>query len=115
MTRLLCAILLALPLHAGSWEVSLAWVAGANALDIASSRGRMELNPILGRGPFGARQVGIKVGITGAIFFAEWWNVRKHPERRRTWERVNWIAGSAITGLAVRNWTLDSAPITPLK
>lgn len=46
------------------WIASLAVLGLSDALDIRSSYGLRELNPVLGRGQFGTRQAGLSAGIT---------------------------------------------------
>ncbi len=102
--RVLLLLLAALPSFAAKWEVSVAFLAGTQAMDIASSRGRMETNPILGYGPFGARQVAIKGSIFAAVVVGEWLILRRHLEMRRAFVWGNYIAGGVTAGVAVRNW-----------
>jgi hypothetical protein len=79
------------------WKWSLAAVAAATAADISSSVGRYELNPVLGRGPFGGRQIGIKLGIAGGAMLVESLIVRRHPECGKAFAYGN-LAHGAVTG-----------------
>src|SRR5581483_12093331 len=56
------------------WRVSLVAMVGANAMDIASSWGKRELNPALAAPSdrFGTSNALIKVGIVGAIMGVEY-------------------------------------------
>ena len=87
-----------------NWNISVAFFVGANVMDTMSSRGAFETNPVLGRGPFGMRQVAIKGGIASGLILAERLILRKHPETRHVWTWVNYGTGAAITAVAVRNW-----------
>lgn len=89
-----------------SWAWSATFVMGATTADIASSRGQRELNPVLGYGDFGARQVSIKLAITSAVLGAEWLLMRKHPEMRRPWTRFNYAAAGVTGAVAARNWRI---------
>jgi hypothetical protein len=55
------------------WKISLAPVVASQALDVASSYGMRELNPLLAGpdGRFGAQGAGIKLGSTAAILGVE--------------------------------------------
>lgn len=88
-----------------NWTISVAFFAGAQAMDAASSRGYIEANPVLGRGQFGARQATIKVGITSSVILAEWMILRRHPETRRFWTWANYGTGAATMAVAARNWS----------
>lgn len=83
-----------------NWGFSVGWIAEASAADIASSWNRYELNPVLGRGRFGQRQVEIKVGLVGAIILTQWLTSRHHKERYKTWTKTNTYAGAATFGIA---------------
>lgn len=87
-----------------AWAASVAFLAVAETADIASSRGSYELNPVLGRGPFGARQASIKAGIVGGVILAEWLILRRHPDSSRAFKWANYIAGGVTVGVAIRNW-----------
>ena len=87
-----------------NWNISVAFLVGANTMDTLSSRGAMESNPLLGRGQFGGRQIAIKSGITAGVILAERMILRKHPETRNFWTWANYGTGAAISAVAVRNW-----------
>ncbi len=85
------------------WSAA-ALVAGASA-DVASSYGRVELNPLL-RGPdgrFGARGVVLRSGIvTGAILTS--WAVLRRCPRSKAPVVMNFAVGAGLGGVSVRNW-----------
>jgi len=87
-----------------AWRTSAATVAASFAVDAASSRGRYELNPVVGRGPFGARQVAVGAAITGGALAAQWLVLRRHPEMRRAFVVSNAAAAGAHGVAAWRNW-----------
>jgi hypothetical protein len=89
-------------LHAedGVWRASVATLAAANVADVATSWGGYELNPVLGRGPFGARQTVIKSGIAAGVVVAEWRWMRRH---RRAAAIANFVASGILAGVAARN------------
>ncbi len=72
------------------WQRSLIPLVAAQTLDIASSYGRPELNPLLASssGRFGVQAVGIKAGTTAGMVVLEYLLVRKHPAARRA--RFQW-------------------------
>ena len=88
-----------------NWNISVAFLVGAQAMDAVSSRGLVELNPVLGRGQFGTRQVAVKSGIASAMILTELLFVRRHPETRRSWTWVNYGTGIALSSFAVSNWS----------
>jgi len=90
--------------RARSWNISVAFVAGSQMMDALSSRGRIEANPLLGRGQFGLSQSAIKGGIVGGVVLTEWLILRRHPETKRFWTWTNYATGAATTVVAVRNW-----------
>lgn len=109
MKRAVIYLLLAAPLAKPAiprWLLrtsQVAWVVAGGA-DVAYSRGLWERNPALGRGPFGVRQIGVKLGVVGG------WLVVQEIVRRRRPDltvpiAVGNFAGAAVTGgAAVRNW-----------
>lgn len=88
-----------------AWQYSVAFFAGAQAMDTASSWGKIETNPILGRGPFGARQVGLKMSMASGVVLVEWLMLRRHPGTRRAWTWANIVAGGVTVGVSARNWS----------
>lgn len=86
------------------FHYSLIALGAANTLDVLSSRGGYELNPVLGRGDFGARQIGIKGGVIAAVVIGEVLLVRRWPWTARPLKWIN-LGDSAVTaGIAIRNW-----------
>lgn len=81
--------------------------AGATTADIISSRGLIELNPLLrdSRGHLGARGISIKLGIFAAIELAKWRIARRHP--RDQWPRAfSWAPAALYVGVAAHNWRI---------
>ena len=74
----------------------------ASATDIASSWGRQELNPVLGRGTFGAKQTTIKVGLLASTMYTS--DRLTFKRRRRLLTVVNFAVAGVMTGVAVRNY-----------
>jgi uncharacterized membrane protein YedE/YeeE len=86
-----------------TWAFSVAFFAGSQVLDVASSRGQMEANPILGRGTFGGRQIAMKGLLGGGLLLGEWLYTRRHPESRKAFTWVNYAAGAATVGIGLSN------------
>jgi hypothetical protein len=68
----------------GKWKrvlfrVSQAALAAGNGADVASSMGRQEINPVLGRGQFSGSQIAIKAAIVGGIMLGQEIVARKLP------------------------------------
>jgi len=109
MKTLLAGLLLAAGLQAASWHSVWHFTAGAfaaaNVADgVSSSRsGLVETNPILGRGTFGARQWGIKMGGVAALLVVQHFTLRRHPQLAKTWSVVNLAGTAGITACTVHN------------
>lgn len=88
------------------WKASVLALTTASALDIGSSWGAYETNPILGRGTFGYRQMGIKAGIVSTSILTEWLWLRKHPESQKVFVNVNVAASGLVVGVAIHNWRI---------
>ena len=88
------------------WWVSVAAVAAASALDIHSSWGRRELNPML-RGPhgrFGARGVAVKSSLVGASCGLQWFVLERKPRMSGALSGANAGLAAWTAGVAARNW-----------
>ena len=85
------------------WTWSLAALAAANTADVISSRGRYELNPVLGAGTFGLRAAGMKVGISAATVGLEYLFLRRRPEAARKAAIVNFGMSGVTGAIAARN------------
>lgn len=94
------------PVRAGWWRAHLADSAlhlGATSLDMASSWGRPELNPLLrsADGRFGARGLTVKLAVFGGVELVKWRIARRHGKFARV---LSLAPAGAYTGVAVRNW-----------
>jgi hypothetical protein len=88
-------------------------VVAATLLDVASSRGGVETNPMLrsGNGTFNTRRaLLLKSAATGSMLATEAWVMRRYPNSGRSAAVVNLVTGGAVAGLAVRNWKVGTAP-----
>ncbi|SRR6266404_3594317 len=86
----------------GLYQVSLATMAAGQALDAASSWGRIEANPVLGSGRhFGAQMTLVKAGGAAAILALQFLpGMRKH---RKAWTVINFAIGGGSAGVAMIN------------
>ncbi len=91
-----------------SWKISLAPLVASQALDVSSSYGMRELNPLLAsaNGGFEMKGAAIKLGVTGVVVGAEYLIVRKYPRSARVISRLNWTTGIVTTGFAVHNYAI---------
>jgi hypothetical protein len=91
-----------------AWKISLAPVVASQALDVASSYGMRELNPMLAGpdGRFGAQGAGIKLGATAGLLGAEYLIVRKYPRSARVFSKINWSVSIVTTGFAAHNFAI---------
>ncbi len=93
--------------------LSVALVVAASAMDVASSRGWMETNPLLrGRdGTFNTRRaVLLKSAAVGGMLATEALVLRKSPGSARGAAAVNLVTAGTIGGLAIRNWRIQAQP-----
>ena len=90
------------------WKFSLAPVFASQALDVASSYGLREMNPLLAGSDarFGAKGAGIKLGATAGLLGVEYLIVRKYPRSARVFTKVNWSVSIVTTGFAAHNFAL---------
>lgn len=91
-----------------TWKISLVPVVASQSLDIASSYGMVERNPLLAGpdGRFGTKALGIKLGTTAAIVSVEYLIVKKWPGSARILSKVNWGTSALTTGFAVHNFAI---------
>jgi hypothetical protein len=91
-----------------SWKWSLAPLVASQALDIKSSYGMRELNPLLAgsQGQFGAQSTLLKVGATAGLIGIEYLIVKVHPASARIFTKVNWAAAALTAGFAVHNFSI---------
>jgi hypothetical protein len=71
------------------FRISQAALAAGNCADVASSLGRQETNPVLGRGQFGGRQIAIKAAIIGGIMLGQEIVAHKLPAARSAFAAAN--------------------------
>jgi hypothetical protein len=94
------------------WKVSLAALTTANLVDIHSSWGKPELNPVLGlsSGRFGWHAALVKAAISGAVMGVEYLATRGHrrPSLYRALSIANFGSVAAVGAVAAHNYTLPS-------
>jgi hypothetical protein len=82
-------------------------VVAASLLDVASSRGGVETNPML-RSSNGTFDTGkallFKSAATGGMLAVEAWALHKSPSSGRSAAVVNFVTAGGVAGLAARNW-----------
>ena len=103
MKPFLALLLIPACVPAASWKGLLkftqATLVAGSAADAASSYGKLETNPALGRSQFGGRQLGIKLGISGVLVASEYLVTRKQPRAAKPFAVLN-LAGAAVFGAA---------------
>jgi hypothetical protein len=87
----------------GAWRFAEAAVISGNAADARSSWGRYELNPVLGRGTFGARQAAIKGISLAAILASQEAIARRTPAKAKYFALGNLAGAAVLGGAAWRN------------
>jgi hypothetical protein len=91
-----------------SWKWSLAPMVASQGLDIASSYGMRELNPLLA-GPqdqFGVKAAMVKVGVTAALVGVEVLIVKAHPGAAKIFTKINWSGAALTAGFAAHNFAI---------
>lgn len=99
-------LLLAVPCVAQSarpLRVAEATFAAAAVADVRTAYGLYELNPVLGRGPFGARQAATSLAISGGVIVAAEALGRRYPKLRKPLAVTLFIAAGVRGGVAARN------------
>lgn len=102
MIPLLLLLIVTSNLQAGcpAFWPSVVTSSAVHVADALSSRGGMELNPILGRGPFGWKQAGKKLGAVGGLVVAQALVVRANQRMCKPLVVFN-ITMAAGTGVVV--------------
>lgn len=92
------------------WVASMSTLAAANALDMHSSWGKRELNPLLANstGRFGHEGALIKLGLQGGLMVLEYLITRGRPSGKtyKILSMINFGASASLTGIALRNYTV---------
>jgi hypothetical protein len=94
------------------WRASVATLATANALDVASSWGKHELNGALAgpSGNFGTQGALIKLAVQGGLLGFESLVLRRHNGEGRIYRilaGVNFAAAAVTGGTAVHNFSIS--------
>lgn len=93
------------------WRASLTSLAVANAMDVHSSWGKHELNPILSnsRATFGGQGALLKLAFQGGLMGAEYLLTRGRPSGKlyRALAFINFGASAGIASVAVHNYTVS--------
>jgi hypothetical protein len=98
------------------WMWSTAALVAASFVDAHSSMGKMEANGLLrsADGRFGARGMGIKMGMVGGILFSQYMIVKKNPGLAGTLGWANFGMAGVKLGVAARNYGIDKpTPTVP--
>ena len=92
----------------GLWKASLAVLAAAQIMDIHSSFGCPEVNGMLrsSGGTFGAKAVGIKVGLVGVVVLTQYLALRRSGRSARMTSAVNFAVAGVTAGIAARNYAI---------
>jgi len=96
------------PRDYSAWKLSLLPVVASQAVDVSSSYGMRESNPLLAGadGRFGTQAAVVKLGLTGALIGMEYLLIRKHPGAAKILWKVN-LGSAAVTGVvAGRNYSV---------
>jgi len=97
-----------------TYWASLLFVAGANGMDIASSYGKRELNPLLqgAGGRFDMSSAMRKTAFVSALEIPQLFVVRRSPRRMKTIAVANFAVGAALMGISLHNFRVP-APAAP--
>ena len=88
------------------WKTSIAVMAAASAIDLLSSLGKRELNPLLrgSDGRFGARGIVLKSALTGGALVSQVLMVRKNPRAAPYAVVANIGVAGLFTSAAIHNF-----------
>ena len=91
-----------------AWKLSLAPLAVSQSLDMVSSYGMRERNPLLANSNqrFDAQSALLKVGIVGTLAGVEYLVLRHHPAAARAFARLNWVSSGVTLGVAAHNFSI---------
>lgn len=92
---------------ANIWKWSVASLIAANSLDAASSYGLREGNPLLGT-RFNGTSLAIKSGLTAGQIVAQYFVLKRHPEKRRLAAIVNFAVAGGLGVVAAHNFGIRS-------
>lgn len=109
MKLIILAFVFLLPVSGGwkkAFKASLGALTAATVADTMSSYGKYELNPVLGRGTFGAKQTAIKFSITGGLVLVEYLVHRKTDKFDKAFTVINFAGTGVLAAVAVRNTRL---------
>ena len=79
------------------WLLSIALLIGSNGMDLASSRGGIEANPVMR-----SHQIPLKITAVGTVVSVEWLLTRHRSKRSAA--AVNFATAGALAGISIRNW-----------
>jgi hypothetical protein len=90
------------------WKISLAPLIASQVLDVTSSWGMRELNPLLAQpdGGFGAKSAVLKFGVVGALVGVEYLFAKRSTRAARLFEKLNWTGAAVTSGLAIHNYAI---------
>jgi hypothetical protein len=93
------------------WVASCIALIAGSSLDMSSSWGRSEANPLLraGDGRFGAKGVSIKLAMAGAMIGPQYFVMKRAPGLQRVFTVANFLQAGLYTGVAVRNYGVRDA------
>ncbi|MCS7026563.1 MAG: hypothetical protein NZV14_17330 [Bryobacteraceae bacterium] len=88
------------------WKMSVSVLAAASVMDVHSSWGRPEVNPLL-RGPngrFGAQGIALKTTILCGVIGAQYFLSRHHPTAAKYGAVTNLVMAGLVSGVAMSNY-----------
>ena len=89
------------------FSLSFAAVASASMADTATSWGKFETNPVLGRSRFGMSQAGIKIGVLSAALAGQYILIRHHRSHvESTLTVFNFASAGVLGAVAYHNSTV---------
>lgn len=91
------------------WMWSTVALVAASFADVHSSWGKSESNSLLRsqNGTFGAKGLGIKMGIVGGVLVGQYLVVEKNPRLANVMTYGNFGMAAVKTGVAARNYTIE--------
>ncbi len=91
------------------WMWSAVALTAASFVDVSSSWGKIEANPLLrsSNGTFGAKGMGIKMGMMGGILLGQHFIAKKNPTLANALTVANYGMTAVKVGVAARNFGIS--------
>lgn len=99
------------------WMWSAVALTAASFVDVSSSWGKLESNGMLrsSNGTFGAKGLGVKMGMVGGILVGQHFMAKKNPAMANAFSIANFGMAGVKVAVAARNYRIEAPPKYLLK